>query len=84
MKVLLALAVGYVAGSKSAGREIEQLAESLKALCGTDEFADVVTTARSQLASSLRGLAEAVDVQHLVPEAGGDLVARVRNLVGHS
>ena len=42
MKIVLALAVGYVVGAKTGGKDLDQLGGSLKALCETDEFADVV------------------------------------------
>jgi hypothetical protein len=51
---------------------------------GTDEFADVVVTARSQVSSTLRQLASMVDGERHTNNSNGngDLVARVRNLVG--
>jgi hypothetical protein len=82
MNAFLALIVGYVMGAKSGRKELDQLSRSLKALCETDEFSDVVSAARAHVGSSLRQLASVVDGEHRVPEAGGDLVARVRNLVG--
>jgi hypothetical protein len=80
--VFLALVVGYVIGAKTGGKELEQLNASIAALLGTDEFADVVTSARSQVGSSLRELASMVEGEHHLTEVGGDLVERVRNLVG--
>jgi hypothetical protein len=91
MNVVLALAIGYVVGAKSGGKELDQLGRSLKALCETEEFSDVIGAARAQLGSTLRELASMVDGERRVPDvsgearaadAGGDLVARVRNLVG--
>jgi hypothetical protein len=83
MNVLMALAVGYVVGAKTGGKDLDRLSRSLKALCETDEFADVVIAARSQLGSTLRELASVVDGEHQRPEATGDLVAKVRHIVGH-
>jgi hypothetical protein len=80
--VLLALMVGYVIGAKTGGKELDELERSLNALLGTDEFADVVTSARSQVGSSLRELASMVEGKHSVADVGGDLVAKVRSLVG--
>jgi hypothetical protein len=86
--VFLALAVGYVIGAKTGGKELDQLGRSVTALMGTDEFADVVVTARSQVSSTLRQLASMVDGEHHTDtgngngNGNGDLVARVRNLVG--
>lgn len=75
------LVIGYVIGAKTGGKELDQLGRSLTTLFGTDEFADVVTSARSQVGSTLRELAAMVDGdRHEAP--GGDLIARVRNLVG--
>ena len=83
MGVLVALVVGYVMGAKSRGKELDQLSRSLKALYETDEFADVIAAARAQVGAGLRELAGVIDGAHVAPEAGGgDLVARVRSLVG--
>jgi hypothetical protein len=80
--VLVALVVGYVIGAKTGGKELDELGRSVNALLGTDEFADVVTSARSQMGSSLRELASMVDGEHRMADVGGDLVAKVRSLVG--
>jgi hypothetical protein len=82
MKPLAALAVGYFLGARSGGKDLDQLARSLEALCGTDEFADVVTAARSQLGSGLRELAAFVEGNQRESDRGGDIVTKVRNLVG--
>jgi hypothetical protein len=81
--VLLALAIGYVIGAKTGGKELDQLGESITALLGTDEFVDVVSSARAQAGSTLRQLANMVDGDRHLNEVGGDLVAKVRTLVGH-
>jgi hypothetical protein len=80
--MLVALVVGYVIGAKTGGKELDQLGESITALLGTDEFVDVVSAARAQAGSTLRQLASMVDGDRHLTEAGGDLVARVRSLVG--
>lgn len=82
MNVLLALVAGYVVGAKTGGKEMDQLGRSLKALCDTDEFADVVSAARAQVGTTLREVASIIDGGHQVPETDGDLVGRVRHLVG--
>jgi hypothetical protein len=82
--VLVALAIGYVLGAKTGAKEIEQMKSSVTALLGTDEFADVVSAARSHLGSSLREFASVLDGDQRVQDSGGDLVARVRTLVGPS
>jgi hypothetical protein len=78
-----ALIIGYVIGAKTGGKELDQLGRSLTKLFGTEEFADVVTSARLQAGSTLRELASMVDGDHQ-EGSGGDLIARVRNLVGPS
>lgn len=83
MKIAMALAVGYLVGARSGGRDLDQLGQSLKALCETDEFADVLAAARSQMGHTLRELAAIVDGDRNLPEVNGDLVAKVRHLVGH-
>ena len=82
MNVLVALAVGYVVGAKTGGKDLDQLGRSLKALCDTDEFADVVSAARAHMGSTLRELASIIDGGQLADASNGDLVARVTHLVG--
>jgi hypothetical protein len=83
MNTFLALALGYVIGAKTKGQDLDRLGRSLKALYGTDEFAEVVTAARLQAGHTLHDLAEIVAGEHGGTDAGGgDLVARVRSLVG--
>jgi hypothetical protein len=83
INTLVALGVGYVVGAKTGGKDLDQLGRSLKALCETDEFSDVVSAGRAQVASTLRELAAIVDGGRLQPVTNGDLVTRVRHLVGH-
>jgi hypothetical protein len=92
MKALVALAAGYLVGAKTGGKDLDQLGRSLKALCETEEFADVIAAARAQVGSSLRELASLID-GHRAGEPGsgagsgsgsGDLLAQVRHLVGRS
>jgi|HubBroStandDraft_5_1064220.scaffolds.fasta_scaffold1959484_1 hypothetical protein len=81
--LILALAVGYVIGAKAGSKEIDQLGRSVTALLSTDEFVDVVTSARSHMSSTLRELAAMVDGEHhRTQDAGTDVLAQVRNLVG--
>ena len=80
--VLMALVVGYVIGAKTGGKELDELGRSVTALLGTDEFADVVESGRAQVGSTLRQLASMVEGEHAMADVGGDLVAKVRSLVG--
>jgi hypothetical protein len=82
MNVLIALAVGYLIGARTGGKDLNQLTRSLKALCETDEFADVMTAARAQVGATLRELASIVDGGQPAAAPAGDLVTRVRNMVG--
>jgi hypothetical protein len=82
--MLVALAAGYLLGAKTGGKDLDQLGRSLKALSETEEFGDVVSAARTHVGSTLRELAAIIDGDHPIPDLGGDLVARVRNLVGHN
>ena len=82
MTVLVALAIGYLIGAKTRGEDLERLRRSLQALCETDEFADVVAAGRAQVGHTLRELASVIDGERPAAEPGGDLVTRVRHLVG--
>ncbi len=80
MSILAALVAGFVIGTKAGGEEWDQVRQSLVALYGSEEFADVVTATRAQLAKALRVMAQMVDVE---PEEvhENDVVARVRHLI---
>jgi hypothetical protein len=82
MSILAALVAGFVIGTKSGGEEWDQVRQSLVAIYGSDEFADVVTATRAQVAKALRVMAQMVDTE---PEEvqGTDVVARVRHLIAH-
>jgi hypothetical protein len=82
VNTFVVLAAGYVVGVKTRGEDLDRLTQSLKTLCQTEEFADVLSAARIQLGSTLRELASVVDGQRDLPEAGDDIVAKVRHLVG--
>jgi hypothetical protein len=84
VKLLAALAAGYLIGVKTGGKDLDQLGRSLKALSGTDEFGDVVAAARTHVGSTLREIAGIIEGGHPIPDVGGDLVTRVRGLVGHN
>ncbi len=81
MNVFVAMAVGYLLGAKTGGEDLDQLGRSVKTLCQTDEFSDVVSATRAQVATTLRELASMVDGELPLPD-GVDLVAQVRRLVG--
>ena len=82
LNILAALAIGYVAGAKTGGKNFDELSRSLKALRQTDEFTGVISAARAEVAAMLRTTASLVDGGPTRPAATGDLVARVRHLVG--
>jgi hypothetical protein len=80
MSILAALVAGFVIGTKAGGEEWDQVRQSLVALYGSEEFADVVTATRAQVAKTLRVVAQMVDAE---PEEvhDTDVVARVRHLI---
>jgi len=83
MNALFAVAIGYVIGAKTGGEDLGQLTQSLKVLCGTDEFADVIEAARAHVGGTLRAMATMIDGDQGSCEGSGDLVAQVRHLVGN-
>jgi predicted nucleotidyltransferase component of viral defense system len=82
MKLVLALVAGYLLGARIGSKDLDQLNRSLKALVETEEFSDVVSVARSQFGNTLRQLADIVDGHARQQDSTGDLVARVRRMVG--
>jgi hypothetical protein len=80
LNLLASLAIGYVAGAKTGEKNIDELSRSLKALRQTDEFAQVISAARAQVAAMLRTTASLVEGEPARPGVTGDLAARVRYL----
>lgn len=82
MKVLLALTAGYLVGARTGANDLGQLRRSLEALCGTEEFGEVVHALRAQVGGTLREIASVIDGEHSAGDAHGDLVTKVKQLVG--
>ena len=86
MKVVLALAAGYVLGARTGGEHFDEVVRSLRAIKDSEEFRDLVTSVRSQAGATLRELASVIE-RPAAPggadaAAAGDLVERVRHLAG--
>jgi hypothetical protein len=81
VRVLLALAAGYVLGARTAGKDLDRLAASMKALMDTDEFAEVVSAARSQVGNHLRVVADLIGGEGQAALPAEDIVERVTRLV---
>jgi hypothetical protein len=83
---ILTFAIGYLVGLHTDKKEFDDLAQAVRALRQSDEFAGVVMAARSHLGHSMRALADAVDGGPALAagQAGlddeADLVARVKDL----
>jgi hypothetical protein len=87
MGILVAFAVGWIAGARTGKRDFSDLNSSLRALVGTDEFSDVVVAARSHVGHALRSFAEVVDPDDLATLSEvneHDIVARVQSLFGRN
>ena len=84
MGIFVALAVGYVVGAKTGSKDLDQLVKSLRALRESEEFADVVSAARTHLGHTLREIANTIERGSSVAHEhhNGDMVERVRQLFG--
>ena len=85
MKVVLALAAGYVLGARTGGEHFDEVVRSLRAIKDSEEFRDLVTSVRSHAGATLRELAAVIDRPSgpaAADVAAGDLVERVRHLAG--
>ena len=84
MVSVVALVVGYVIGARTDSKDFDQVVASFKAVCESDEFADLTTAVRSHVGSTLRGIASMVDGRGdtgvAARTADADLVDRVRYL----
>jgi hypothetical protein len=81
MTAFVAMVIGWIIGTRSGRKDLDRIARSLKALYATDEFGEVVTAVRAQIAEGLRSAATMIDEPRGDAESGSDLVAHVRNLV---
>lgn len=80
MGVLLAFAVGYTLGAKAGAHGFEDVVASFKAVRESEEFRNALDVLRAHASHVLR---EAADLaSRPEPVDTGDLLARVRNLVG--
>jgi hypothetical protein len=83
---ILTFAIGYFVGLHTDKKEFDDLAQAVKALRESDEFAGLVMAARSHLGHSMRALADVVDGGSALATAQAgvddeaDLVARVKDL----
>jgi hypothetical protein len=87
MKLLVALAAGYVIGTRANREDLDDVLRSLRSLKDTDEFRDLMTTLRSHAGHTLRELAALIenpvsDDTDAAPASTSDLVERVRQLAG--
>ena len=89
MGTIVTFAIGYFVGLQGEKKDFDDLAQALKALRQSDEFAGVVMAARSHLGHSMRALADVVDGGAALVAGRGrlddeaDLVARVKDLFAH-
>ena len=87
MKLLVALAAGYVLGARTGGEDLDDVVRSLRAIKDSDEFRELVASLRTHAGHTLRELASMVE-QHGSPLSADDLVSphdlveRVRHLAG--
>lgn len=83
MGILLALAVGYVAGAKAGPHGFEEIRSAVQTIRESDEVAALLAALRSHAGYALREFSDLLnDDRERV--AVGDLVARVRNMAGEA
>jgi hypothetical protein len=86
---IFTFAIGYLVGLHTDKKDYDDLAQAVKALRQSEEFAGVVMAARSHLGHSMRALADAVDGGSVLAagqsglDDDADLVARVKDLFAH-
>jgi hypothetical protein len=80
MKMLFALAAGYVLGASAGSRDFDQLFDSVRAIRDSEEFNDFLAALRSHASHTLRELADMLE--RVGPESltNNDLVERVKQL----
>ena len=80
MKMILALAAGYVLGASAGSRDFEQLLDSVRAIRDSEEFNDFLAALRSHASHTLRELADMLERVGPESPVSNDLVERVRQL----
>ena len=85
MGLLVAFAAGCFVGARAGSQDFGDVAESLRAVRDSEEFHDLVAAFRSHAGQTLRRLADMVEKAgaDASRNGDGDLVERVRSLVGH-
>jgi hypothetical protein len=83
LTALLALVAGFILGVKTDEEDFGEVRRALVALYGSDEFADVASAMRSQVAKTLRMAANMIDTEPVLDTSGDDVVNRVRHLIAH-
>jgi hypothetical protein len=80
MKMLFALAAGYVLGASAGSRDFDELFDSVRAIRDSEEFHDFLSALRSHASQTLRELADMLE--RVGPEAvtSNDLVERVKQM----
>ncbi len=80
MKMLFALAAGYVLGATAGSRDFDELFDSVRAIRDSEEFNDFLSALRSHASHTLRELADMLE--RVGPEAvsTNDLVERVKQM----
>lgn len=81
MKIVVALAVGYVVGARIGSKDLDQLQEALAALRSSNELADVIAAARAHAGRTLRELGTVVEgADGGQGDEAADLVDRVKQM----
>jgi hypothetical protein len=80
MKVLFALAAGYVLGASAGSRDFDQLYDSVRAIRDSEEFHDLLAALRSHASATLRELADMLERAGPESLSSNDLVERVKKL----
>ena len=80
MKLLFALAAGYVFGASAGSRDFDQILDSVRAIRDSEEFHDLLAALRSHASHTLRELADMLERAGPESLSTNDLVERVKQI----
>ena len=78
MGMLIAFGVGYILGARAGKDGLEEVADSVRAVRNSEEFAALVSAARSYLSHALQEASALVAPEAQRPVSAADLLDRLR------
>jgi hypothetical protein len=82
MGMIVAFAAGWVMGARAGSEDYSDVVQSLRAIRESEEFHQLLSALRVHAGQTLRRMADVLDSAGVSELGDGDIVARVRYIVG--